>query len=74
MNEKILAYIKDKELFWLRNLRVHLEIESTETSNDEFQKFTNTIAKLKRNNIIQCCGSRGSERQYIYLGKQKQNV
>ncbi len=67
MNEEILLYVKDKELFWLKDLRIHMKIESTETSDAEYNKFINIIGRLKRNNIIQCCGSRGSERQYLYI-------
>lgn len=69
LEEKFLQYIKTHEFFWLRDLKKELTIVEPKPGklDDNYHCFGWLVRKFKRDQLIQPCDSRGSEKQYHSL-------
>ena len=66
VQNEVIDYINGHDIFWLHELRVHLNVADGINSSDDFRFYImyRVIDKLQKHGSIQCIGKRKTFRQY----------
>ncbi len=70
LESKFVSYIRRHEFFWLADVKKEFNIveqKAGQTTGSDYHRFGWLIRKMKREQKIQPCDSKGNEKQYQSL-------
>ncbi len=65
--QTIIDYINNNTIFWVHDLRQHLNQNNSNVESSENQAIFNILKLLREKKIIQCCENNKSNKQYMVI-------